>query len=127
MSTGCVRDEMDESQLRQAVMPMIDSYLRIMRGGARLEPAERVKIQDACEAEFRIRLDAFAGRHGYFGEERVFLNEFVASTFDERAAATEPVSQEDVAAPPAAVVSRGRLRGGVVLLAAIVGVLLVMR
>ena len=64
MGTGWVRCEMDEAQLRQAVMPMIDSYLRIMRGAARAELVEREKVQDACEAEFRLRLDAFAGRHG---------------------------------------------------------------
>ena len=124
MSTGWVRSEMDEVQLRQAVMPMIDSYLRIMRGAARAELAEREKVQDACEAEFRLRLDAFAGRHGFFGEDRVFLNGLVASTFDERADATKPASKEGAAAN---VVSRGGPHWWAQVLAAVVGVLLVMR
>ena len=127
MSTGWVRTEMSEDQLRQAVMPMIDSYLRIMRGAARLETAGRTVIQDACEAEFRIRLDSFAGEHGYFGEDRAFLNKFVASTFDDRAAATEPPSQGGAAYQPTAVVSQSRHRWWGLLIAAAAGALLVMR
>ena len=126
MSTGWVRSEMSDDQLRQAVMPMIDSYLRIMRGAARLETAERAAIHDACEAEFRIRLDNFAGEQGYFGEDRAFLNEFVASTFDNRAVATEPVSQGRAASQPAAA-SQSRHRWWGLLIAAAAGALLVMR
>ncbi len=127
MSTGWVRSDMDEDQLRQAVMPMIDSYLRMMRASARLGAAKRKAIQDACEDEFRIRLDSFAGEHGFFGEDRAFLNEFVTRTFDERAAATEPASQEVAVSQPAAVVDHNRRRWWVLLLVAVVGVLLVMR
>ena len=127
MNTGWIRSEMDEDKLRQAVMPMIDSYLRMKRASARLGAAKRKAIQHACEDEFRIRLDSFAGAHGFFGEDRAFLNEFVTCTFDERAAATEPDSQEvAVASQPAAVVSH-RWCVVVLVLAAAVGVLLVMR
>ena len=126
MSTGWVRSEMSEDQLRQAVMPMIDSYLRIIRGGARFEAGVRKTIQDECEAEFRTRLDTFAGQHGFFGEDRIFLNEFVASTFDERASATEPTRIEVAAYQPPSVVSCSH-RWWILLLAVVVGVLFVMQ
>lgn len=127
MSTGWVRTEMDEDQLRQAVMPMIGSYLRVMVGAARFDGAKRKAIEDDCEAEFRTRLDTFAGQHGFFGEDRAFLNEFVANIFDELAPAMEPASQEVEAFQPAADVIHHRHRWWILLLVAAVGALLVMR
>ncbi|MEI7608897.1 MAG: hypothetical protein WCJ64_16080 [Rhodospirillaceae bacterium] len=129
MSTGWVRSEMSEDQLRQAVMPMIDSYLRVMRGAAHFKAGVRETIQDECEADFRARLDIFAGQHGFFGEDRVFLNEFVAITFDERAAATEPAKQEAVevvAHQPPHLICCGLHRWWALVLAAALGILLVM-